>query len=333
LRRLAAALGPAYVRVSGTWANAVYLHDSPGQAPSSGPAGFNGVLTGQQWANVVEFAGAVDAELVTSFATGSGTRDEKGMWTPDQARRFLACTESAGGKIAAAEFMNEPTYAAMGGAPKGYDAVAYGRDIAVFQRFLKQAAPSTIFLGPGSVGEQGRFALPARMLHSEDLLAAAGPVFDAFSYHFYGAVSQRCAAVVPDAATTAEAALSEEWRPDRSDSSVLRRPAGPLCARHAAMGDRDADAACGGNPWASTFPTLSGISASSGGWPDGYPSDRPQHPRIERLRVAGRADADTPAELLGRAAMAQAHGHDRPRPWSHVSAGHARVRALAARSS
>jgi hypothetical protein len=35
LRRLAPALGPAYVRVSGTWANAVYFHDSPGPTPSS----------------------------------------------------------------------------------------------------------------------------------------------------------------------------------------------------------------------------------------------------------------------------------------------------------
>jgi heparanase len=254
LRKLAAALGPAYVRISGTWTNTVYFHDSPGPAPSSGPAGFNGVLTRQQWANVIEFAGAVDAELVTSFATGSGTRDENGAWTPDQARRFLAYTESAGGKIAAAEFMNEPTYAAMGGAPKGYAAAAYGRDIAVFQRFLKQAVPSTIFLGPGSVGEQGSFALPTRMLPSEDLLAAAGPVFDAFSYHFYGAVSQRCAAAAPDAATTAEAALSEEWLA-RTEATQ---------AFYADLRDRfepgtqlwvteTADAACGGNPWASTF--------------------------------------------------------------------------------
>ncbi len=242
------------MRVSGTWANTVYFHDSPDPAPSSAPAGFNGVLTQRQWANVVEFAGAVDAELVTSFATGSGTRDENGIWTPDRARRLLACTESAGGHIAAAEFMNEPTYAAMGGAPEGYGAAAYGRDIAVFQRFLKQAAPTTIFLGPGSVGEQGTFTLPTRMLHSEDLLAAAGPVLDAFSYHFYGAVSQRCAAAAPDATTTAEAALSEEWL-TRTETAQ---------AFYADLRDRfepgtrlwvteTADAACGGNPWASTF--------------------------------------------------------------------------------
>ena len=33
LRKLAAALGPAYIRVSGTWANTVYFHDSDDPAP------------------------------------------------------------------------------------------------------------------------------------------------------------------------------------------------------------------------------------------------------------------------------------------------------------
>ena len=91
--------------------------------------------------------------------------------------------------------MNEPTYAAMGGAPKGYDAASYGRDVAVFRTFLRKTAPDTLFLGPGSVGE-GPFAMPMAggVLKSEDLLHAAGPVFDVFSYHLYPATSERCSA-------------------------------------------------------------------------------------------------------------------------------------------
>ena len=48
LRKLAAALGPAYVRVSGTWANTTYFSatDPPPAAP---PAGFKGVLSRAQW--------------------------------------------------------------------------------------------------------------------------------------------------------------------------------------------------------------------------------------------------------------------------------------------
>jgi heparanase len=47
LRRLAAALAPAYLRVSGTWANATYFSDSD-DAPLSPPAGFDGILTHRQ---------------------------------------------------------------------------------------------------------------------------------------------------------------------------------------------------------------------------------------------------------------------------------------------
>lgn len=127
LRKLAAALGPAYVRVSGTWANTTYFPETD-QAPAEPPPGFIGVLTRQQWKGVVDFSNAVDAGMVTSFSTGVGTRDPSGAWTPDQARRWIEYTESVVNTLAAAEFMNEPTAAAMGGAPEGYDAADYGRD-------------------------------------------------------------------------------------------------------------------------------------------------------------------------------------------------------------
>src|SRR5579864_501263 len=255
LRKLAAALSPAYVRVSGTWANSAYFQDSENAAPANAPSGFSGVLTREEWKGVVDFSHAVNAEIVTSVATGPGSRDAQGAWTSDQARQLFEYTKSAGGRIAASEFMNEPTYAAMGGAPKGYDAEAYGRDVSVFGTFLRKAAPDTLFLGPGSVGE-GPFAMPmgGGVLKSEDLLHAAGPVFDVFSYHLYAAASQRCASMGASSQTTAAAALSQDWL-SRSEK---------IGAFYADLQDRfepgkspwiteTADAACGGNPWASTF--------------------------------------------------------------------------------
>src|SRR5436305_4998963 len=189
-RKLAAALGPAYVRVSGTWANTTYLAESD-PAPKTPPKGFGGVLSRPQWKGVVEFARAVDAKIVTSFATSPGTRGAGGVWAPAEAGKVLAYTKSVGGTIAAAEFMNEPTFAAMGGAPKGYDAAAYGRDSKAFRAFAGQAAPDMVILGPGSVGEtDGKWGLAygsVPMLETRDLLAASGPAIDAFSYHHYGA--------------------------------------------------------------------------------------------------------------------------------------------------
>src|SRR5256885_6465723 len=213
LRKLAAALGPAYVRVSGTWANSVYFQNSDDPATSTAPAGFGSVLTRKEWKGVIDFAHAVNAEIVTSFATSQGTRDHKGVWTPEQARQFLGFTKSAGGQIAAAEFMNEPTLAAMGGAPKGYDAAAYGRDFNAFHAFIKSAEPDIILLGPGSVGETAATPSSAQSgsgeIRTRDLLAVSGPGIDAFSYHHYGPLSQRCSGVPGQ--TTPEAALSEQW--------------------------------------------------------------------------------------------------------------------------
>jgi len=256
LRKLAAALAPAYIRVSGTWANTVYFHDSDDPAPPTPPAGFNGVLTRKQWKGVIDFARSADGKIMTSFAFGTGTRDASGNWTPGQARRLIAYTKAAGGSIDAAEFMNEPNFAGNGGAPTGYDAEAFGRDIDAFRRFFKEAAPGSLFLGPGSAGEGGILgSVPAPgRLKTEDLVMAAGPVFDVFSYHIYTAVSQRCAGPVPAMGTTAAAALSSEWlsRPDRIHAfyAALRDrfdPGKPLWVTETA------DTGCGGNPWASTF--------------------------------------------------------------------------------
>ncbi len=255
LRELAAALGPAYVRVSGTWANSTYFQDSAEPAPKAPPEGFGGVLTREQWKGVVDFARAVNAQLVTSFATSVGTRDKSGKWTPVQAQRLLEYTKSVGGSIAAAEFMNEPTFAELGGAPKGYDAAAFARDVQVFVPFMKRASAQTIILGPGGVAEGAQLA-PTRlsMLSSADLLKATGPVFDAFSYHSYAAVSKRCAGMAPGPQPTPDGALNPE---------LLARP-GEIEHFYAALRDRyepgkpmwlteTAEAACGGDVWASTF--------------------------------------------------------------------------------
>lgn len=256
LRKMAAALGPTYVRVSGTWANTSYFDDAEGAPPKTPPQGFNAVLTRKQWAGVVNFAKAVDARIITSFATSPGTRDAAGVWMPDQARQFLSYTKSIGGSIAATEFMNEPNLAAMGGAPKAYTAADYARDVIAFRRFLKQAAPETLFLGPGSVAEGSSVTLPPNsgMLSSQDLLQATGPVFDAFSYHLYAGVSKRCAGMSAAMQTTAADALSQDWlaRANKINSfyAGLRDrydPGKPLWITETA------DAACGGNPWASTF--------------------------------------------------------------------------------
>ncbi|MCP3472618.1 hypothetical protein NLM33_20090 [Bradyrhizobium sp. CCGUVB1N3] len=246
LRKLAAALGPAYMRVSGTWANATFFADTD-NAPAAPPPGFDSVLSRAQWRGVVDFARAVDAEIMTSFAISTGGRSADGRWMPDQAQQLLAFTQSLGSHVAAAEFMNEPTLAATNGAPPGYGAKAYGRDFAIFRAWMRQHAPDTLIVGPGSVGDSSSPSTDG--IRTRDLLAASGHDLDRFSYHHYNTLSPRCG-VRNDPAR----ALSADWlaRTDRT-LSVYRglrdefEPGTPIWLTETA------DAACGGNRWDATF--------------------------------------------------------------------------------
>ncbi|WP_426435351.1 hypothetical protein [Bradyrhizobium genosp. P] len=239
LRKLAAALSPAYLRVSGTWANSTFFADSD-TPPSVPPAGFKSILTRQQWQSVIDFSRAVDASIVTSFAISAGTRDANGHWTPDRAQRLLAFTRSIGGHIAAAEFMNEPDLLAIGGAPEGYDVAAYGRDFTAFHNFMKQAAPDVMVLGPGTVGGGADV---------KGLFAATAPDVDAVSYHHYGALSARCGGD-----RTPEAALSDDWLARTDDTLTFYRALRDRFAPDKPIWlTETAETACGGDRWAATF--------------------------------------------------------------------------------
>jgi hypothetical protein len=240
LRKLAAALAPAYLRVSGSWANATYFADSD-SAPAAPPAGFNTVLSRRQWRGVIDFSQAVGAQIVTSFAASPGTRDAAGVWLPDQARHLLTYTTSVGGRIAAAEFINEPNLSVTGGAPAGDDAAAYARDFRVFRSLVKESFPEILVLGPGTVGEAAS---------ASDMLAASGPgSLDGISYHHYGALSERCSGT-----SAPEKALSEEWLSGTDRALAFYRslrdkfePGKPIWLTETA------EAACGGNRWDATF--------------------------------------------------------------------------------
>jgi heparanase 1 len=113
-----------------------------------------------------------------------------------------------------------------------------------------------VILGPGSVGESdGNWGVTygaTEALKTQDMLADADTEVDAFSYHHYGTASKRCMEMGMQ--TSSDAALSEEWlaRTDLTLSFYRKlrdkyEPGKPMWVTETA------DAACGGNPWASTF--------------------------------------------------------------------------------
>ncbi|MBC3784183.1 hypothetical protein [Spirosoma utsteinense] len=249
LRNLASALGPIYVRVSGTWANGIYFQDNDEPALTSPPSGFKNILTRQQWKGVVDFCKAIDGKLVSSFPISDGMRDEKGTWQPQQVKAILDYTKTIGGEISASEFFNEPSHASHGDAPKGYNGVNYAREFALFKSFITTAAPSMTILGPGSTGEGG--ILPSGLDLSVNALLSPSPkaTFDVFTYHYYGTVSKRCGGVQKP-----ELALSADWLSKTEKGLEFYQNARDTYVPGAPIWlTETAESACGGNPWAATF--------------------------------------------------------------------------------
>ena len=252
LRNLTRALAPAYMRVSGTWANTTYIQKLGETVPASPPPGFSQILTRDQWRGVIGFAEDLNLAIITSFSVSPGARGTDGIWETDQAERLFTLTAEFGGRIAAAELVNEPSLAILGGLPKGYGAADYVKDFAVFRSFARNVAPGMLILGPGSVGEAGGFP-PIPFVPSAEMMKGTAGDVDAVSYHFYGATSQRCAAV-GGPQTSAEPALDETWlsltERDHNFYAGLRdkyEPGKPMWLTETGQ------AACGGSPWAARF--------------------------------------------------------------------------------
>jgi heparanase len=254
---LAKHLGPSLMRVSGTWANNTYLL-AEGEKLTAPPPGFKQMLTREQWKGVVAFAKAVDAPIVTSFAVSNGTRGPDGVWKAEQAQQLVDLTKEAGGSIYAAEFFNEtnvPTAAPE--MPKNYSAANYTAEFRIFKDWARKAAPQMKILGPGGVGEGGLLTdipVPGMGFIPTEELAKGNPdSVDAFSYHFYGTVSERCAAMGIGTAVK-EDALSAKWLDltvrDYDFYAAIRdkyEKGKPI------WNTETAQAACGGSPWASSF--------------------------------------------------------------------------------
>ena len=254
LRTLTAALGPFYVRYGGTTSNSVYFQDNDEPRPTQPPAGFSVVLTRAAWKGAIEFAQGVNARILTGFTVTSGVRDASGGWTSRHAAPWLAYTRAAGGQIYAAELFNEPNAPDPAGFKKGVSAADFSRDFALFSAFMKHDAPSVKLVGP-SVATLGTSVPSLEGTTPEQYMSGTpAPRVDIVSYHFYGALAERCAPANSPMGISPEMALSEEWlaRPDKQFQ------------RHKALRDRYAPgapiwltetgtAACGGTKWQPSF--------------------------------------------------------------------------------
>ncbi len=262
LRKLAKEIGPAWVRVSGTWATKTY-YDLDNHTNGVIPEGFQSVLTREQWIGVLDFVKDVGGKLLVSVSNCAGIHTAEEPWHPGQAKLLFDFSRDYGVPISAAEFMNEPNLLAASGAPKGYTFEHYIRDQDIFNKWLHENYSGVLAVGPCSVGggkmgkidlEKGLIKRMASKVGHEVLLKDAKEPMEVFSYHYYNGVSERIAAGM----------RFVHW-PAKQVNSEAYLDAAPYCAKAAAkIRDKympgaqmwvteSGDAGGGGDTWASTY--------------------------------------------------------------------------------
>ena len=261
LRALAKEIGPAWIRVSGTWATSTY-YDFDGTTGGKVPEGFKSILTKEQWIGVLEFVKAVGGKLLVSVANCPGIHSADEPWNPSQAKILFDFSREYGVPIEAAEFMNEPNLLAGSGAPKGYTPENFVRDQDIFNKWIHDNYPECKTVGPcsfnGKMCKLNIEKFPIKQLMSkistDAFLKDAKEPIDVFSYHYYNGVSERIAAGLHFVHWKDHLITSEEYL-----------DGAPYCAKSAAkVRDKympgtqmwvteSGDAGGGGNTWGSTY--------------------------------------------------------------------------------
>lgn len=265
LRNLAKNLGPAWVRVSGTWATKTY-YDFDGTTNGNVPEGYLNVLTKEQWIGVLDFVKEIGAKLMISMANCPGLHSAEEPWNPSEAEKIFGLSKEYGVPISAAEFANEPNMLEETGFPKGYTAADYRRDQDLFFKWLRANYPDCICVGPSSVGEgltlgmdgEGKSGgveqLVGENCSTADLLEGTTEPLDVFSYHYYNGVSERLASVMPQGHWQAEEANTESYLDVALNCARVYVPTrDKYCPGGEMWVTESGDAGGGGDTWASTY--------------------------------------------------------------------------------
>ena len=262
LIKLAKALGPVWVRVSGTWATKTYYDfEDTGVVPE----GYQNRLTKQQWLNLLDFVKAVGGKLIISVANCEGLHHADEPWNPSQAEQIFKLSTEHGVPISAVEFTNEPNMMEGTGFPKGYTPADFRRDQDLFHKWVRENYPDIVVVGPstcdadalrGDKEESGGAGI-ADVLTScttGDLMDGCTEKLDVFSYHYYNGVSERMAPMCPEMFTPASEATSE---PYLNMAGMCARAFVPYRDKYCPGGEmwvtESGDAGDGGHTWASTY--------------------------------------------------------------------------------
>ena len=264
LRRYAKKLGPAWIRVSGSWATKTY-YDFEGSTGGVAPEGYASVLTKEQWIGVLDFVKAVGGKLLISVSNCAGDHPDGGPLDLTQTQKLFDFSHAYGVDIDAAEFMNEPNMLEMSGAPKGYTAVDYARDQDIFFGWVRAHYPNCLCVGPCSLGDGALGNLDMKNVGAgigammqtcttDDLMAGTKVPLDVFSYHYYNGISERLASMMPGGHWDSTEAHTDAYLAVAPTNAKVYAP---LRDKYVPGGQmwvtESGDAGGGGDTWASTY--------------------------------------------------------------------------------
>ena len=264
LRKRAKELGPAWIRVSGSWATKTY-YDFDGTTGGKAPEGYASVLTKEQWIGVLNFVKAVGGKLLISVSNCAGDHPGGGPLDLTQTKKIFTLSHEYGVDIDAAEFMNEPNMLAMSGAPQGYTAADYVRDQDIFNGWVRENYPNCLIVGPCSLGEGGMAKVDMKsagagigsmmkMCTTDDLMNGSQIPLDVFSYHYYNNVSERLGSMMAGMRWLANEAHTDAYL---NVAALNARTYAPLRDKYVPGGQmwvtESGDAGGGGDTWASTY--------------------------------------------------------------------------------
>ena len=271
LIKLAKALGPMWVRVSGTWATKTY-YDFEGKGEA--PEGWQNRLTKEQWLNLLDFVDAVNGKLLISVANCQGLHNAEEPWNPSQAEQIFRLSKEHGHPIDAVEFTNEPNMLEGTGFPKGYTVEHFRRDQDLFHKWVRDNYPNTLIVGPCTTDPAVLRNKPADIkgeklseakggagiadvmdsCSTDSLLEGCTEKLDVFSYHYYNGISERLESVMPDGHWQAEEAHTDAFL---SVAGSIARGFAPYRDKYVPGGQmwvtESGDAAAGGDTWAPTY--------------------------------------------------------------------------------